>query len=401
MQFNQQAIPVAATLDVQVVERELNRLWTENTEAASSHDETAVLRARVLNLMVYVTDEASLDEVNNILALVSATHPCRVLVMLAETNEPDRDIEMFVSAYCQSSSGEHSRHLCCEHVMLRARGQFAVELPSAATPLLVPDLPVFLWWRDVPRLSDPTFLSLCRASDRVIIDSADFTRPYQDLLSLREFLRRAHRNETRLSDLNWARLTSWRMLLASFYDVPEYRAPLERINRVRIEYVAHALAPQSVAPKALLLAGWLASRLNWRVRSERAGDALTGDAPLLFVEKEGRAITFEFHRVERRESMQGWVARVELGAETESRASFTVSRSEDGRHLETIATLDNETRASRTLTGGDLDEAGLLRMELAILDYDRIYEQAIDAVADMLTASSLASSEPDGDDKKD
>lgn len=393
MQSNQQAIPVAATLDVQAVERELNRLWTENTGETEQDTEEAVLRARVLNLMVYVTDEASLNEVNEILAVVSATHPCRALVMLAEADGPDQDIEMFVSAHCQGSSGAHGKNLCCEQITLIARGQFAVELPSAATPLLVPDLPVFLWWRDVPRLSDQTFLNLCRAADRVIIDSADFPHPYDDLISLREFMRRGHANEeTRLSDLNWARLTSWRSLLASFYDVQEYRAALEKINRVRIEYAAHRTSPQSIAPKALILAGWLASRLNWRVVAP-APENQTGegaDTSHFVLEKDGRTITFEFKRVERHESMQGWIARIELEAAGDgTRAGFSVSRSEDASHLETAATLDDATRASRVLAGGVATEARLLAQELTILGYDRIYEEAIGDAADMLLSRSL------------
>ena len=71
-----------------------------------------------------------------------------------------------------------------------------------------------------------------------------------------------------ISDLNWARLTSWRGLLADFYDVPEYRAALEEIDKVCITYVAPQTDETAIAPQALLMAGWLASRLQWAIKDK-------------------------------------------------------------------------------------------------------------------------------------
>ncbi|HYY59355.1 MAG TPA: glucose-6-phosphate dehydrogenase assembly protein OpcA [Pyrinomonadaceae bacterium] len=382
-----QQIRVPATLDVQSVEHELSQLWKEHTGAGVVEEDGAVMRARVLNLMVYVSGEAALDEVNGLLGDITSVHPCRALVMLAEAERPDRDIEMFVSAHCLSSGGTGGKNLCGEQVTLKARGRFTVELPSAAVPLLVPDLPVFLWWRDAPRLHDPVFANLTRASDRVIIDSAAFAQPYEQILELVALLERQRREHAALSDLNWARLTSWRMLLASFYDVSEYRHALESVDHVRIEYVPHDLAPGAVAPKALILAGWLASRLNWRVHSEQSGAKNETGALAVALEKEGRRIEVEFAAAERSAAMRGWIARIELSAESASPARFVVLRSEDGRYLETDVIGEGEAaRSSRTLVGGDKSEAELLERELEIVSHDRIYEEAIKAAAQMLGA---------------
>jgi glucose-6-phosphate dehydrogenase assembly protein OpcA len=382
-----QQIKVSATLDVQSVERELSQLWKENAGASEEEEDSAVMRARVLNLMVYISLEAALEEVNRVLGEVTSAHPCRVLVLLAETAAPDQDIEMFVSAHCFSAGDAGVRNLCGEQLTLKARGQFTVELPSASVPLLVPDLPVFLWWRDAPRLGDETFASLMHAADRVIIDSAAFRNPHEDVLELVTLLGTRRRDAAAISDLNWARLTSWRTLLASFYDVEEYRAALENIERVRIEYVPHGNAPGMIAPKALILAGWLASRLGWRIpagqslsqKNERGEQHIT-------MEKDGRQIELEFVPTERRAEMQGWIARIELIAKEPAPARFIVLRSEDGRYLETEVIADGEERLSRTLVGGDKSEAELLACELEIICHDRIYEEAISAAASVLGA---------------
>lgn len=385
-----QQIRVSATLDVQAVEQELGELWKQNTGETNVEEAGAVMRARVLNLFVYVASEAALEEVNELLGEITSAHPCRVIVMLAELEAADQDIEMFVSAHCLVQAGGDHKNLCGEQVTLKARGRFAVELPSAAVPLVVPDLPIFLWWRDAPRLHDQIFANLSLAADRVVIDSADFGRPYEDVLELVALLKRRRAEHAAISDLNWARLTSWRTLLASFYDVEDYRGALRSINRVRIEYVPHSLAPDVVAPKALILAGWLASRLGWRIAP---GQSLMpegkSDAPSAAVtfEKDGQSVAVEFAGVERERRMEGWIARIELSAQaSEGPRNFIVLRSTDGRYLETEVTGDGEARSARTLTGGDKTEAELLERELEIISHDRIYEEAITAAASMLEA---------------
>ncbi|MFN2393992.1 MAG: glucose-6-phosphate dehydrogenase assembly protein OpcA, partial [Pyrinomonadaceae bacterium] len=80
-------------------------------------------------------------------------------------DQPDRDIEMSVEAFCQSDKRSRVKRLCCEEVTLKAQGRFTAELPSVALPLLVSDLSTFLWWRDVVRNEDKVFNSLLRAAD--------------------------------------------------------------------------------------------------------------------------------------------------------------------------------------------------------------------------------------------
>ncbi len=69
-----------------------------------------------------------------------------------------------------------------------------------------------------------------------------------------ELCNREAYGEIGVSDLNWERLTLWRALLADFYDVPGYQPSLDRIESVRIDFVAPYSDDAEVAPQALLIA---------------------------------------------------------------------------------------------------------------------------------------------------
>ena len=370
-------------LDVQAVERELSALWKDRAGAADRGEDEAMMRARVLNLMIYVPAEPALREVDALLRELTAAHPCRALVMLGEAQAAEQDIEMLVSTFCRPAAGKATNHLCCEQVTLSAGGRFVAELPSAAIPLLVSDLPVFLWWRDAPRLEDQIFASLSRASDRVIIDSAEFYQPHEDLVILAALLQREREAHEAISDLNWARLTSWRTLLASFYDVKEYRAALDLMSSVRIQYAALKQMPGAIPSQPLIIAGWLASRLGWRVASGEPG-ADNRDARFVSMEKDGRRISIRFDGVEHRRAIPGQIVGVELGTDSEPPATFSVSCGEDNPCFKTHAAFGDDFRSSRTLSCEGESEAVLLGRELEILCRSRVYEDAVAAAAEMI-----------------
>ena len=268
-------IPIEKTLDVEVVERQLAELWTGSSVEGHTDDDAAVLRARVANLLVYVPTEKLLDEVHELLPELTATHPSRVLMMLGERAAPDNDIEMAVASYFQTDKRLKNKRLCCEEVTLKAQGDYVIELPSAALPLLVSDLVTFLWWRDRVRVADRVFGNLLPAVDRLVIDSAEFEDVLSNLYEMHNLFEGQAQKGSRcvgISDLNWARLTLWRGLLADFYDLPLYQPWLDKIDRVRIDYVGSEHQPDAVAPQAWFIAGWLASRLGWQLVDQQASD---------------------------------------------------------------------------------------------------------------------------------
>lgn len=386
-----QQIALGKTLDVQVVEQELDALWQDSTSAARPDpdvadqrpdDETAVLRARAANLLVYVNNDKSLEEVHQLLQELTTVHPSRVLTMFGENDAPDNDIEMFVSALSQKEKVGGQNRLCCEEVTMKAQGSFVSELPSAALPLLVSDLPTFLWWRGQVDSSEKVFGNLLHAADRLIVDSVEFAKPVGELLAMNTICQKDHETEVGISDLNWARLTSWRGLLADFYDVPEYRAALEEINNVCISYVAPRTDETAIAPQALLLAGWLASRLQWAIKDKPT--IQEGERTLLeFSHQRGGTVTVELLRVKEAGINPGRLARVELQSQADGSA-FRVERSADLQRVLTEAKLGANVNRGRVLPVRNRSTAQLLSREMEILCNDQIYQDAISMAARMI-----------------
>jgi len=400
-------IQIEKTLDVGVVERELAKLWNQTSGAIRPEDEFAVLRARVANLLVYVASESRRTEVSGIIAELTAIHPSRVLLMLGERETADRDIEMSVETFCQTDKRTGAKRLSCEQVTLQAWGQFVAELPSAALPLIVPDLTTFLWWRDALAAGnerpDKVFDALLRATDRLVVDSAEFLNPQSNLLALIKLFDEGDYAHVGISDLNWARLTSWRALLAGFYDVAAYQPLLDKIDKVRIDYVGHEDSPAAVAPQALLIAGWLASRLGWSLLSDQTarennetvvfdfstknrGSSPTVDRGSSPTVREGfaeRAIKLELNYVQRADGKPGRLVQVELQSNTGQPASFAVARSADNLHLTTEARVGTNVHRGRVVPVRNRSAAQLLAREMEILCNDKIYQEAL-AVASAL-----------------
>lgn len=368
----------AIAIDVGAIERELTSLWQQ----ASDEEGHGVIRASILNLLVYAPKQADAELVNALLTGITAAHPCRAVLMIADRSEPEPKLQAQVTSRCTVPT-DTSRQVCCEQVTITAGGSAVADVPSAVTPLLLSDLPVYLWWRAVPRIEDKAlFQKLADISDRVIIDSAFFNDPHDDIAKMATVLNDTPR-WTAISDLNWARLTAWRALLAGFYDIAEYRGELDLLERVVIEYAPATVDADVIPARALLLGGWLASRLGWRVKA----DSLERTAGLASFEfsADPQPVTIEFSHTGR-DIEPGHIAQVTLGCSNDKSGSFTVRRSQCGQRIETSIKSGDETRVQRVLSYEGMGEGELIAREIEILGHDRVYEQAVLAAGDLVNA---------------
>lgn len=369
-----------SVINVGEIEQELTSLWQQ----ASEHEDGGIMRASTLNLLVFVTSETEAARLDETLTEITAAHPSRAILIIANGDSQEHALDAQVTSRCTLATAT-SKQVCCEQVTINATGSEVAEVPSAVAPLIVSDLPVYLWWCAVPRITDKvTFRRLADLSDRVIIDSADFNDPHGDVASMAAVLRETPR-WTALSDLNWARLTAWRALLAGFYDVSEYRPLMAALNRVVIEYSPASADADVLSPRALLLGGWLASRLGWRL--ERGSINRGAGSSVFEFEKENRKVVLEFAQT-RREIEPGRIAMVTIESAADESASFSVRRSSDAQRIETVAVRGEERVAQRVLSYESLSESELIGRELEILGHDRVYEQAVLAAGEMINAVS-------------
>ncbi|MFQ5656471.1 MAG: glucose-6-phosphate dehydrogenase assembly protein OpcA [Candidatus Methylomirabilales bacterium] len=364
----------ATDVSALTIERDLRTLWEQMAEVTEAEHREPVMRACVLNLMVYAPGENAADQVSQIMADVTTEHPSRIFVILPNHDTPVAALNAWVTAQCHLAPGGR-KQVCCEQIMITAEGGALHWLPSLVRPLLVPDLPVVLWWRDRPETAGRLFDELLETADRVIIDAGALHDPLKELGGLTALIKQKTRWAA-FSDLSWARLTPWRGLVAGFFDVPDYRPYLTRFNRVEIECRMDCADHDVIPVQALLIVGWLASRLRWQLRSGIGWiDKRTCQLQMRVDE---RPIVVQIKTAaSTKESLNA----IRLSAEGEPSARFMVSKSEDGLHLLSNIELAEKSVVGKVRRLDDHSQARLISRELEILDHDAVYEQALEFIS--------------------
>jgi glucose-6-phosphate dehydrogenase assembly protein OpcA len=367
---------VSQGIDVGRLEKELAASWRRN---AGGGEESGTTRVCVLNLIVYVASEAERARLDELLDVVTEHAPSRALVLIADRKSAEARLEAYISTRCQTASRGAGQQVCGEQVTIEASGAAIDMAASAIEPLVVPDVPVFLWWKDIPHEDDKLFNRLVDLSDRVVIDSLVFDHPHEDMKRLAEIIRE-RRQYMLLSDLNWGRLTAWRNLIASFWDVPDYRAHLDAVDDIIVEYDPPDAAPEQIAAQALLAVGWLASVLKWQPTGEFVRE---GNNTRWGLRAGERRLNVEFRPTSDRGGSDGLIATLTLKTGA-ARAEFYVGVNEGWTKLETSASVGDARAVGRVLSYEARSEGERLSRELGLLSRDEVYEQAVASVGRLI-----------------
>jgi glucose-6-phosphate dehydrogenase assembly protein OpcA len=380
-QENTVSLSTTKGIDVGKIEKELAAMWKPADKAEDSGIESGVTRACALNLLVYATATDDREQIYEMLEAVCEQHPGRALVLVADRAATEPKLDAYVSTRCRLLGGNR-KQICGEQVTIEAAGAVVDTVASAIEPLLVPDVPVFLWWKDIPHYEDKLFSRMTAMSDRMVIDSSCFDSPHKDLLRLARMIKERPQFMS-ASDLNWGRLTAWRNLVASFWDVPDYRPHLDKIERIVVEYDPPCFAPDEIAPQSLLAVGWLASRLGWSI--EENGEREEKEGASFQLRASGREIEVLMQATKREGYADGILVSLTLSV-ADSSAEFRVAFSDDRKKLETEARVDGARTVGRVLSYEQKTEGQRLSRELSFFKRDFIYEEALAFAAQLIEA---------------
>jgi glucose-6-phosphate dehydrogenase assembly protein OpcA len=347
--------PGGGRMSVAQIEHELAKLRTND-------DGTLALRSSVLNLIV-VTDEDSAPEITNSVSKLAGRHPARAVVFIADP-DGESNVDVRLSAFCNVRGGGGAQ-VCAEQVTIHAEGPPATHLESLAGPLLIPDLPVFLWYPGEFSPRSPEFAAMAELADRVIVDSAatqDGEGCLHEIAALLE-----DPATPAIGDLQWVGLSPWRSLLADTFGTPERAGELEKLERAEVLY-----APGG-ENRALLLVGWLASALGWK--AERASN--DGGARLIEFSGPSGNISVELSP----DSPDARLRRIRLYSEE---YSFQVSRHRELSDVRTTVMRGEDLLAERTVHIGSFDLGVLVGEELRYRGHDEAYEAALGAAVEVL-----------------
>ena len=354
------------------------------TEKGLSH-----ARASVLNLIVTVPDAAAADRVVQAMMGLGVRHPSRAIVLVADPSAPGEPIDARISTHCHPTGDETDR-ICYEEVVLTVRGEAAEHLSGVVAPLLIHDLPTHVWWPGNPPFADPVFDQLVEMGDRLIVDSADFI---DLLLGCRRLA--TLRRQSGVADLSWERLGWWQELTAQFFDAPRFRRYLPNLNGLSIRYAAGDAAargtPPDVVPsvtspmaQAMLMAGWIASRLGWK--RWRTDEPLADGRLRLRLEGRYEMVDLRIEPDRSNAVPAGELMSVHLRALGEAGAAeFIIDRH---GHEATVATnADGMTAFLRRVTMAPETEAELLSRQLGLDRRDPVYEGALRAAGVFLASA--------------
>ena len=205
----------------------------------------ALAPARVLNLVV-VVDRSWKGEIANRLERVGRYHASRTILCAVEDQRDTLDA-VAVMSYEDAPGGGIG--VMRETVEIDMGAEHLAGLETIVDPVVVSELPTVLW---CPHGHDDAITALRGITDVMLLDSDDVPDADEGLARAQEELSSAY--------VAWLRTTPWRERLAASFDPPARRPSLPAIDGFTIRHQASSTA------SALLLVGWLASRLHWDTR---------------------------------------------------------------------------------------------------------------------------------------
>jgi len=351
------SVPVEGAMSAGQIERELARLRV---------NEDGILRARasVLNLIV-VTSEERAPRVTQTICELSGRYPSRVMLVISDPDEEEANLEVGLSAFCRARGGG-GHQVCAEQIMVHVEGPPADHLESLADPLLIPDLPVFLWYPNGELPHSPECGGMAAVADRLILDSGATPNCEAFLRSAANLLEDC---VLAVGDLQWTALSPWRSLVADLFASPERAGALAKIRHAE---VVHGSGGEC---QALLITGWLSNALGWRLESAKR---MERGCLFRFASSSGEA-TVELAPNASAASLH----RVRLVSEN---LAFQIQVSRHNEHTDARSTVmrGDKRISERTVHLGSSDVGVLLGEELKLLGRDETYESSLERVVKML-----------------
>jgi glucose-6-phosphate dehydrogenase assembly protein OpcA len=223
------------------IERKLARRRCEHEE-----DDAPTLRTSTMTHLVWAPPPW-LAQARRVLDGLAERHPARTIFLIPM---PGRRAGIDADATVRSFGSNGRRAMISEVVEIRLHGRAAHHPASLAVPLLISGLPVFCRWRGTPDWAGTALEELLGVADRLVVDSSEWRgslpRGYAELA--------ARFDRVAASDIAWRRTLHWRIALAELW--PGIRS-------------ARRLTVEGPRADAMLLAGWLESRLRHEIKLTR------------------------------------------------------------------------------------------------------------------------------------
>ena len=250
------------------IESELARIWAAQDLAVESDGEMirhVAARTSVMNLVVVARRPEVAERCAAVIQKLTGRHPSRTIVIQSADPDGPSWLDARIEAHCILPRPD-AAETCAETILVTSGGEAGRHLSAIATPLIIHDLPVTVWWPGEPPLKSGPARDLLVGADRLIVDGSTWNG--DGLERLRHLAELVESTGIAFSDFALARQSRWREAIASTFDDIDFLPYLRSIRRIAVTYSTH---DESGAPgstnlvKPIYHVGWLASRLGLSV----------------------------------------------------------------------------------------------------------------------------------------
>ncbi len=377
------------TLDTGAIIDELTRLWTEvggprhggeapgEMIAESFPGGGGLMRANTLNLIAVAESDDSARLITDTVSRLKDFLPSRTIIFNTDdTAQRSHTWHVHVQLNEAWTVNADTPALRFETIIISADPKVAGHLASLVAPLLMTELPTFLWWPSGDFSSSPVFQDLVNVVDRMIVDSAQLGNDAETVAQLRTLL--DDEDDPWVGDFTWLRLEPWRHLISQFFDPSETLPCLQSISQVNIAYAHTRRDRGSGFAAALLMVGWIGSRLGWEVLEPLEARKAGGwSVPLRATGPDGKPRDIQVRLTTDQSPEAHFSLRsVEILSTGEHEGTFRIMRT-DKDDLITSSETELAPYVSRMVYARRHDNVEMLGEELQRFGQDRIFEDAI------------------------
>lgn len=379
------------TLDTGDIHDLLNQLWAQlggpphggqamGEMVAEPHfGGGGLMRANTLNLIAVARNERDAALVTDTVAHLRDFLPSRTLIIATRSGsvEPGHAYDVHLELKEQVTSDD-APAFRFETITIFTDLAEIGHLASLVSPLMAAELPDFLWWPGGDYNRHPLFDDLAQIVDRVTVDSGQLGNDLTGVRAMRDLLDDEGQGNPVIGDFTWLRLSPWRQLIAQFFDPADVQQSLASIEDVTISYADTRDDGSSGLASALLIVGWLGSRLGWdvidRLERRKAGGF---SAPLRGVSSDGRAREISLRLLpDMSPHARFSLRKVEIAAGGEHSGTFRVERT-DADDLITSSETATVPFVSRMVYAKRPTSQAMLGSELQRFGHDRVFEEAL------------------------
>ncbi|GAB4190962.1 MAG: glucose-6-phosphate dehydrogenase assembly protein OpcA [Simkaniaceae bacterium] len=279
---------------------------------------TNKMRACLFNLIIYAKNDGRKAYLEEVAQKVIEKFPSRIIMVISDEQNKGNYLNTSVSVLT-AESGQNQ--IFCDLITVEFSGSHEVRVPFVVLPHILPDLPVYILWGEDPQKKSPFWLQIESFVNRLIFDSESTDDLPAFAHSLLEYTGKCRCD---IADLNWARIESWRKLLAANFHTQEKLLNLQKVSVIHIHY--NSKKTESFCHtkiQALYLQAWLACQLNWKFKeSKRMEDQLS-----FIYQKESSEVQIILHPQEAAKIKPGRILSIEM--DTEDETHYTFKRSQE------------------------------------------------------------------------